>query len=63
MGFVGDVAASSKNSLGIQGEVLRSLRDCEDDLWLANILANAKNQMAKAAALTEVVENDSDNPF
>ena len=63
MGFVGDVAASSKNSLGIQGEVLRSLRDCEDDQWLSNILANAKIQMVRAADLAEVVENDSDNPF
>ena len=63
MAFVGEVAAYSKNSLGIQGEVLRSLRDCEDDQWLANMLTNAKNQMLQAVALTEVVENDSDNPF
>jgi hypothetical protein len=63
MAFVGDVAAGCKNSLGIQGEVLMSLKACDDDIWLSNILDNAKHQMIQSAALREVVEKDTDNPF
>ena len=65
MAFVGEIGAAVPNHLGITGEVLMSLRDCDDDKWLSNILANAKRQMIQAAThqTAEVDRDPETTPF
>lgn len=58
---VGVVSAAAKDSKGHEGEVLESLRDCKDAVWLKNILAILKEKIEQA---TKPDEGDlSDVPF
>jgi len=68
---VGDLAAAAVSGKGHKGEVLTSLKDCNDRAWLQNILTECQRQIQRAAyAATEVgaknpgVEEDADDiPF
>lgn len=46
---VGELAATVINGSGHKGEVLTSLRDCQDKTWLVNILAECQRQIQRTA--------------
>lgn len=47
---IGYLSASVANGKGHRGEILESLRDCTDGVWVANMLKEANVIMAEAAA-------------
>jgi hypothetical protein len=54
------MAAKVANGRGHKGEVLDSLKDCNDPTWLKNILAEANRQIKDAAAF---MSDDSESPI
>jgi hypothetical protein len=58
---IGDVAASAANEKGYRGEVLESLKECKDGVWVSNMLAAAKRQLEEHAKT--LAQNPDDIPF
>jgi hypothetical protein len=57
---IGEMAAKVPNGKGHRGEVLDSLKDCNDAAWLKNILAEANRQIKDAASF---MAEDAEGPI
>lgn len=61
--LIGEIGASVPNSKGHRGEVLESLKGCEDAKWLSGILAAAKQLIVDEAKLSAAAQPEDDIPF
>lgn len=62
--MISEIASSVSNGRGSRGEVLESLKNCTDQVWLKNILAQANRMIQEAAQQdADMAVVDDDIPF